>query len=100
MPYQRAIIGGLSCDVSDYYNSEVDINQVYMPKIISDEKQYLGFFHTGAYQDSLSGYGGTKHCLIPAPKQLIVDKDENGKLTYEVFADAQQASSMLNTLGY
>jgi hypothetical protein len=31
---------------------------------------------------------------------LIVDKDENGKLTYEVFADAQQASSMLNTLGY
>lgn len=100
MPYQRAIIGGLSCDVSDYYNSEVDINQVYMPKIISDEKQYLGFFHTGAYQDSLSGYGGTKHCLIPAPKQLIVDKDENGKLTYEVFADAQEASSMLRTLGY
>jgi arginine decarboxylase len=66
--YQRTIIGGLSCDVSDYYNSEVDINQVYMPKIIGDQKLYIGFFHTGAYQDSLSGYGGTKHCLIPSPK--------------------------------
>jgi arginine decarboxylase len=25
---------------------------------------YVGFFHTGAYQDQISGYGGIKHCLI------------------------------------
>jgi arginine decarboxylase len=98
--YQRTIIGGLSCDVSDYYNSEVHINQVYMPKIIGDQKLYIGFFHTGAYQDSLSGYGGTKHCLIPSPKHLIVDKDEHGKLTYELFAGEQTAESMLGILGY
>ncbi|MCB9033809.1 MAG: arginine decarboxylase [Chitinophagales bacterium] len=98
--YQRTIIGGLSCDVSDYYNSEVHINQVYMPKIIGDQKLYIGFFHTGAYQDSLSGYGGTKHCLIPSPKHLIVDKDENGKFTYQLFAPEQSAESMLKILGY
>lgn len=98
--YQRTIIGGLSCDVSDYYNSEVDINQVYMPKIIGDQKLYIGFFHTGAYQDSLSGYGGTKHCLIPSPKKIIIDKDNNGKLTYHVFAEEQRAENMLNVLGY
>lgn len=98
--YQRTIIGGLSCDVSDYYNSEVHINQVYMPKIIGDQKLYIGFFHTGAYQDSLSGYGGTKHCLIPSPKHLIIDKDANGKFIYNVFADEQSAESMLKVLGY
>ena len=98
--YQRTIIGGLSCDVSDYYNSEVDINQVYMPKIIGDQKLYIGFFHTGAYQDSLSGYGGTKHCLIPSPKNVIIDKDANGKLTYKVFAEEQNADTMLKVLGY
>ncbi|MBX7224755.1 MAG: arginine decarboxylase [Chitinophagales bacterium] len=98
--YQRTIIGGLSCDVSDYYNSEVHINQVYMPKIIGDQKLYIGFFHTGAYQDSLSGYGGTKHCLLPSPKHIVIDKDEHGKLIYDVFAEEQAPDSMLKTLGY
>ncbi len=98
--YQRTIIGGLSCDVSDYYNSEVHINQVYMPKIIGDQKLYLGFFHTGAYQDSLSGYGGIKHCLIPSPKLLVIDKDESGKLRYDLFSEEQSPESMLNILGY
>lgn len=98
--YQRTIIGGLSCDVSDYYNSEVHINQVYMPKIIGDQKLYIGFFHTGAYQDSLSGYGGIKHCLIPSPKLLVIDKDDTGKLRYELFSEEQSPESMLNILGY
>lgn len=67
---------------------------------IKDSTLYIGFFHTGAYQDSLSGYGGTKHCLIPSPKKIIIDKDANGKLTYEVFAEEQGAESMLKVLGY
>jgi arginine decarboxylase len=68
--YGRANIGGISCDHSDYYNSE-DLNQeVLLPKYKNKEKEplYLGFFHTGAYQDSISGYGGIKHCLIPCSK--------------------------------
>ncbi len=61
--YQRVNIGGISCDHSDYYNSE-DLNQeILLPKYSSKEKEplYIGFFHTGAYQDSISGYGGIKH---------------------------------------
>ena len=98
--YQRTIIGGLSCDVSDYYNSEVHINQVYMPKIIGEQKLYVGFFHTGAYQDSLSGYGGIKHCMIPGPKHIVIDKDENGKLFHYVYNEEQSPGSMLKILGY
>jgi arginine decarboxylase len=98
--YHRTNIGGLSCDVGDYYNSEVDINQVYMPKITGNEKQYIGFFHTGAYQDSMSGYGGVKHCLIPAPNHLVINKDKEGRFTYDLAYKKQESKAMLKSLGY
>ena len=79
--YQRVHIGGISCDHSDYYNSE-DLNQdVLLPAYDeSDEKPlYLGFFHTGAYQDAISGYGGIKHCLIPCAQTRDHRQGRKGK---------------------
>ena len=64
------------------------------------EPLYVGFFHTGAYQDQISGYGGIKHCLIPSPKHVIVERDRNGKLVEWVYAKEQTAQSMLKILGY
>ena len=64
------------------------------------EPLYVGFFHTGAYQDQISGYGGIKHCLIPSPKHVIVGHDKNGKLVDWVYAKEQTAQSMLKILGY
>jgi arginine decarboxylase len=61
---------------------------------------YIGFFHTGAYQESLGGYGGIQHCLIPAPKHVIISKDENGELSTYIFGKEQSYKSMLKTLGY
>jgi arginine decarboxylase len=60
----------------------------------------MGFFHTGAYQESLGGYGGIQHCLVPAPKHVIIDKKEDGTLTYQVFAQEQGAEAMMKILGY
>ncbi|MEQ8624136.1 MAG: arginine decarboxylase [Vicingaceae bacterium] len=100
--YQRTAIGGISCDHSDYYNSE-DLNQeVLLPKIEENEKEplYLGFFHTGAYQDAISGYGGIKHCLIPSPKHIILDRDEQGNLVDYVYRNEQSAEEMFKLLGY
>jgi arginine decarboxylase len=100
--YQRVNIGGISCDNADYYNSEAHINQVYLPSYDGekDEPLYIGFFHTGAYQEALSGYGGLKHCLIPAPKHILIDKNYYGEFVdTEVFKE-QDAESMLQILGY
>ncbi len=97
--YMRVNVGGLSCDISDYYTSEVHINQVFLPKT-ENGPLYLGFFNVGAYQDELSGYGGIKHCLIPSPKHILVNRDENGKIFSSVFAEEQKAESMLEILGY
>ena len=97
---QRVNIGGLSCDNADYYNSEAHINQVFLPSIKKGQNLILGFFHCGAYQDSLSGYGGIKHCLLPSPQHIIVDRDEDGNLFDWKMADHQDADSMLKLLGY
>lgn len=100
--YHRVVLGGITCDSHDYYDSEEHINEVFLPKQNGDNNEplYIGFFHTGAYQDQISGYGGIKHCLIPSPKHIIVDYDRNGKLTDWVYAKEQTAQSMLKILGY
>jgi arginine decarboxylase len=99
--YTRVNLGGLTCDSDDFYNTESHVNQVFLPKRkAGEEPLYIGFFHTGAYQESLGGYGGIQHCLIPAPKHVIIDRDENGEVTTRLFAKEQSAKSMLKILGY
>jgi len=101
--YKRIHIGGISCDHSDYYNSE-QLNQQILLPAYEDKKDedplYIGFFHTGAYQEAISGYGGIKHCLIPSPRQIVVDKDEHGNLIDYLYRDEQSVSNMLSILGY
>jgi len=100
--YQRANLGGLTCDNDDYYNSPSDGRELFLPKAHTEDVEplYIGFFNTGAYQETLSGFGGVHHCLIPAPKQLLIDQDENGEHTFEVFAEQQQSEDALRLLGY
>ena len=100
--YKRVNIGGISCDHSDYSNSESLNQQILLPSFKDDDEEplYIGFFHTGAYQDSISGYGGIKHCLIPSPRQVVVDVDENGNITDRLYRDEQNAQNMLDILGY
>ena len=100
--YKRINIGGISCDHSDYYSSEQLNQQILLPEYsdFDSEPLYIGFFHTGAYQDSISGYGGIKHCLIPSPKQVVVDLDEQGSLTDFLYRGEQTTENMLTILGY
>ncbi|MDE6112439.1 MAG: arginine decarboxylase, partial [Bacteroidales bacterium] len=97
--YQRVFLGGLTCDSQDYYNAEAHSNAVFLPKM-DETPMYIGLFHTGAYQESLGGYGGVQHCLTPAPKHIIIDRDENGEYTTKLFAKEQSYKSMLKILGY
>ena len=100
--YRRVNIGGMSCDNSDYYNSEAHESQVFLPNYNPSEGEplYLGFFHTGAYQDALSGYGGIKHCLIPSPKHIIIYKNSEGNLVDHLYQKEQSVEQMLQVLGY
>ena len=100
--YTKVNIGGISCDHSDFYNSYDMNQQLVLPKFDQDSEEplYLGFFHTGAYQDAISGYGGVKHCLIPSPKIIIVDSDQSGACVDYVYQKEQTVQEMLDILGY
>lgn len=98
--YERVLLGGITCDSDDYYNSEQHVNAIYLPQFQKEDPLYIGFFHTGAYQESIGGYGGIQHCLTPAPKHVIIDRDENGDYFFKMFSKEQSYKSMLKTLGY
>ncbi len=98
--YERVFLGGLTCDSEDYYNNEGHTNAVFLPKFNDKGPQYIGMFHTGAYQEAIGGYGGIQHCLIPAPKHVLIDLDENDEVTTKLFSKEQSYKSMLKILGY
>ena len=98
--YERVFLGGLTCDSDDYYNSEQHSNAIYLPKYSARDTLYIGFFNTGAYQDSLGGVGGLQHCLIPTPKHVIIENDDEGNFTTRLFKEEQDPNEMLKILGY
>ncbi|TAF33665.1 MAG: arginine decarboxylase [Cytophagales bacterium] len=98
--FNQVLLGGITCDSMDYYNSESHASKLTMPKFKKGTKQYIGFFNIGAYQESLGGYGGIQHCLVPAPKHVIVDRDASGNLRSRLFRDEQTSNAMLKLLGY
>ncbi|MCF8411615.1 MAG: arginine decarboxylase [Crocinitomicaceae bacterium] len=98
--YERVLLGGLTCDSDDYYNSEQHSNAIYLPKFDKKNVLYIGFFNTGAYQETIGGFGGLKHCLIPEPKHILIRRDENGKISTEMFSEEQTAADYLKILGY
>jgi arginine decarboxylase len=98
--YERVLLGGLTCDSDDYYNSEQHSNAIYLPKFDRNQPLYLGFFNTGAYQETIGGFGGLKHCLIPEPKHILIQRDDDGKLQTSLFSEEQTAEDYLKILGY
>ncbi len=98
--YERVLLGGLTCDSDDYYNSEQHVAAIYLPKFSKAKPLYIGFFNTGAYQETIGGFGGLQHCLIPTPKHILIDRNAEGEITTKVFAAQQKAEDMLDILGY
>ena len=88
--YERVLLGGMTCDSDDYYNSEQHINAIYLPKYNKEKPLYIGFFNTGAYQETIGGYGGLQHCLIPQPKHILIDRMKMEFCNRSIFGTTNQ----------
>ena len=97
--YERVLLGGLTCDSDDYYNSEQHIMQYIYLNTIKKTIVYW-VFNTGAYQETIGGFGGLHHCILPQPKHILIDKDKNGIIATEIFSEEQQTEDVLSILGY
>lgn len=93
---EQVYLGGITCDGDDYYHS--GHQKIFMPK--TRKTQYIGVFHTGAYQEVLSGFGGIHHCLLPGPKHILIDRNPDESLRYKVFSEEQNSKQVLKILGY
>jgi arginine decarboxylase len=71
------------------------MNAIYLPKYNKEKPLYIGFFQYRGLSGNNSGYGGLHHCLIPQPKHILIDRDENGILATEVFSEQQTSDDVL-----
>ena len=97
-PFQRAKLGGITCDSDDTYPMHNSSAALYLPIPTPDEPLYIGFFSVGAYQEMLGGVKGTKHCVLPEAVELILDSQE-GAITFTRI-EGQTSADVLRNLGY
>lgn len=55
--YERVLLGGLTCDSDDYYNSEQHMNAIYLPKYNKEKDLYIGFLIPGPIKKPLADLG-------------------------------------------
>jgi arginine decarboxylase len=87
--FQRTWLAGSSCDSDDKYTAQG--TYILLPRLTEDSEQYIAFFDTGAYQDSL----GATHCLLANPTKIIA---HNGEL--KVAAKRQSAEELGKQFGW
>jgi arginine decarboxylase len=96
-PFQQVKIGGITCDSDDFYPPRASASPLYLP--VETDDLYIGFFSIGAYQEMLGGVRGAKHCVLPEAKELIVDRQANGRFRYEIVSAQTEEDTLIN-LGY
>ena len=98
-PFQQVQLGGITCDSDDVYPPKPSKSPLYLPALSPDDELYIGFFSIGAYQEMLGGVKGSKHCVLPEAQELIIDRKENGTITFELLA-GQTFEDVLQNLGF
>ena len=96
-PFRQVQLGGITCDSDDVYPPKKSSARLFLPADAEDLT--IGFFGIGAYQGMLGGVRGSKHCVLPEANELLVDRDIDGNLTFEVIR-GQMPSDVLQNLGY
>lgn len=97
-PQNKARLAGITCDCDDvFFDNEKGFLE--LPKFDNNEKLYIAIYGTGSYQDSLSGKGGTHHCLIPEEKNVMI-YTSNNKVHYKITSPLQDIKQIKKVLGF
>lgn len=91
-------LAGLTCDHDDVYPTrKMSDEPILMPA--DAEGLIVGFFECGAYQETLGGRHGAKHCLLPEGGEMCLEENADGETLIEYDA-GQSAGDVLGQLGY
>lgn len=98
-PFQPVRLAGLTCDQDDVYPTrKMDDVPLMMP--VDTNGLVIGFFDCGAYQETLGGRLGAKHCLLPEGAEMILDEDTDADQPDLTYDPGQTAEQILGQLGY
>lgn len=97
-PFRAARLAGLTCDSDDIYPTR-RMADVPLELPADVDGLIVGFFDCGAYQETLGGRNGTKHCLLPEGSEIIFDEDENG-VYCDGYRPGQTVGDALSNVGY
>jgi len=99
-PFGPARLAGLTCDHDDVYPTRsMDDHPLMLP--MNADGLIVGFFDCGAYQETLGGRRGAKHCLLPEGSDMIVDHDAELEGDYcTQYILPQTGYDVLHSLGY
>lgn len=103
-------LAGMTCDSDDVYppkdhsgKSFEKLAKVMLPEVNekcqlpkTGKKLYIAFLDTGAYQDSLSGTKGVKHCLLGDAKKIRINADN----TIDVIIDRSSPGELVRKIGW
>jgi len=98
--FHNISLGGLTCDSMDYYNSEANEFNIYLPKIESRPDAIHWILPYWSLPRIPRRLRWNPALPSPAPKHVLIDRDEDGNVTHRLFAKDQTQESMLKTLGY
>jgi arginine decarboxylase len=95
-----ARLSGLTCDQDDIYPTrKMGDTPILLPA--DSDGLVVAFFYCGAYQETLGGRRGSKHCLLPEGSEVVL---ETNPLTGDHYADdydgPQTAQGVLANMGY
>jgi len=99
--FNAARLAGITCDHDDVYPTHAmpDAAPLALPVDVQ-QGLVVGFFDCGAYQETLGGRGGVKHCMLPEGAELILDEDAHGCIYLVQERAGQNARGVLQNLGY
>lgn len=97
--FGSARLAGLTCDHDDIYpTNRMNSAPLLLPQ--DTNNLIIGFFDCGAYQETLGGRGGAKHCMLPEAPEVILDTCANGSIARVTGQSGQNAAGVLSSLGY
>lgn len=91
-------LAGITCDHDDVYPTH-RMADVPLSMPTETDGLIVGFFDCGAYQETLGGRHGAKHCMLPEGPEIILDDDAAGDLIRSELP-GQNAACVLGSLGY
>ncbi len=89
------LLGGMTSATVTIITTLSKIWMLFICQNTTKKNHLHWFLNTAAYQETIGGYGGLHHCLIPQPKHILIDRDKTEFWQPKYFSEQQTSDDVL-----